>query len=116
MRAAATRSIVALFLVVSLVVLAAPAAASEEVDYSPPRVYLVPEPLDQPTKSSGHGWSVPGLDALRSAIDWELRHVSALPGEVTSATPAPFIVDAVTALADWQDQRTHCTSVSTPPP
>jgi hypothetical protein len=82
----------------------------------PPRVYLVPEPLDLPTESAGGGWSVPGLDALLSAVDWEYRHVSAAPAAVASLTPVPLIVDAVDALATWNDDRTHCTSASTAVP
>ncbi|MEY2458726.1 MAG: hypothetical protein QOG30_556, partial [Acidimicrobiaceae bacterium] len=89
-------------------------------DAGPPRVYLVPEPLDTPTlhPTVHDGWSVPGGDALRSAIDWERRHVAAAPSFVLSLTPVPAAVSAVDALRDWKSARTTCTraSVSPPPP
>jgi triacylglycerol esterase/lipase EstA (alpha/beta hydrolase family) len=84
----------------------------------PPRVYLVPEPLDPAMrpKSTHGGWSVPGGDALLSAIDWERRHLLAAPGFVVSLTPAPAVVGAVDALLDWQSARARCTSASVSPP
>ena len=83
----------------------------------PPRVYLVPEPLDTPqlAKKLSGGWSVPGGDALLSAIDWERRHVSAVPGLVVSLTPAPAFTDAVTALIDWRHEQARCTPASVSP-
>ena len=83
----------------------------------PPRVHLVPEPLDVPVPPPGlrGGWSVPGGDALRSAIDWERRHVEAAPGFLVSLTPVPAAVSAVDALIDWQNARAHCTSAAVSP-
>lgn len=80
----------------------------------PPRVHLVPEPLDpRPLpKGTRRGWSVPGGDALLSAIDWERRHLAATPGFLVSLTPAPIVVDAVGALINWQHDQAHCTSAS----
>ena len=84
----------------------------------PPRVHLVPEPLDSAMrpKKTHRGWSVPGGDALLSAIDWERRHLLAVPGFVVSLTPAPAVVSAVDALIDWQHDQAHCTSASVSPP
>jgi triacylglycerol esterase/lipase EstA (alpha/beta hydrolase family) len=84
----------------------------------PPRVYLVPEPIDpamRPKDSRG-GWSVPGGDALLSAIDWERRHLEAVPGFLLSLTPAPAVVSAMDALTDWQQEQERCTSASVNPP
>ena len=87
-------------------------------DAGPPRVYLVPEPLDTPTlhPTVHAGWSLPGGDALRSAIDWERRHVAAAPGFVMSLTPVPAAVSAIDALRDWNSAQTTCTRASVSPP
>lgn len=89
-------------------------------DAGPPRVYLVPEPLDLPTQSDagGGGWSLPGADALLSAIDWEIRHLAAIPGVFASMTPLPALTAGVDALVDWHHRRDDCTSpfVAPPPP
>lgn len=84
----------------------------------PPRVRLVPEPLDVPQLSNAMhgGWSVPAGDALLSAIDWERRHLAAAPGFVVSLTPAPAFVSAVVALGAWERNRAHCTDATVSPP
>ena len=84
----------------------------------PPRVFLVPEPLDSPLRpeQAHRGWGIPGGDALLSAIDWELRHLQATPGFVVSLTPVPAVTAAVDALIDWRENRDHCTSASVSPP
>ena len=90
------------------------------LDAGPPRVYLVPEPLDLPMRpnAAGGGWSLPGADALLSAIDWEIRHLAATPGVVVSLTPLPALTAGFNALVDWQQRRDDCTSpfVAPPPP
>jgi hypothetical protein len=80
-------------------------------DGGPPRVHLVPEPLDLPALPKGmqHGWSVPGGDALLSAIDWERRHLTTAPAFLLSLTPAPAFARGVTALVDWEHDHTNCT-------
>ncbi|MEY2423611.1 MAG: hypothetical protein QOI95_3678 [Acidimicrobiaceae bacterium] len=88
----------------------------------PPRVHLVPEPLDTPSVSKGSGggggWSLPGADALLSAIDWERRHLEATPAFLVSLTPAPVMAGAVDALTSWQHDQARCTkpSVTAPAP
>jgi hypothetical protein len=77
-------------------------------------VHLVPEPLDLPVLPKGmhDGSSIPGGDALLSAIDWERRHLAAAPGFVVSLTPAPAFVAAIGALAEWKHEQAHCTSTA----
>jgi hypothetical protein len=84
----------------------------------PPRVYLVPEPLDRPQAQAPRqrGWSLPGGDALLSALDWELRHLSAAAPTIVSLTPAPLLADSVQALVTWRQAQSRCTAASTPAP
>jgi hypothetical protein len=82
----------------------------------PPRVYLVPEPLDRPQAQAKHGWSVPGGDALLSALDWELRHLSSSPATIVALTPAPLLADSVQALLAWRQDQSRCTAASVPAP
>lgn len=87
-------------------------------DGGPPRVHLIPEPLDTPQFAPFRdgGVDVPGGDALRSAIDWEVRHLEATPAFVLSLTPAPALLDATGALVEWHQAQSTCTNASTPPP
>src|SRR5438445_5817433 len=87
-------------------------------DEGPPRVHLVPEPLDVPQLQHAlhKGWSGPSADALMSALDWERRHLEALPEFAFSLTPGPVLADSVVALADWHERQAHCTSTSQPAP
>jgi hypothetical protein len=86
----------------------------------PPRVHLVPEPID-PSSAPGtshHGFHLPGSDALFSAIDWERRHLEATPAFIVSLTPAPVITNATSALLQWHEDQSTCTrpEVAPPPP
>jgi hypothetical protein len=83
----------------------------------PIRVHLIPEPLDIPGASSGSGgWSIPGADALLTAVDWEIRHLEALPAFAVSLTPGPVIASGVDALVEWRDRQDHCTPADRPVP
>jgi Peptidase family M23/Putative serine esterase (DUF676) len=84
----------------------------------PPRVHLIPEPLDQPgvRGPGGGGWSLPGSDAVLSALDWERRHVQAVPSLVVSLTPAPAVFSAVRALGEWHHDQGQCTNSTVAPP
>lgn len=84
----------------------------------PPRVHLVPEPLDVPALPKGlrDGPGIPGGDALMSAIDWERRHLETLPGDVLSLTPAPAFANGLKALATWRDDQGNCTPPAVLPP
>ena len=83
----------------------------------PPRVHLVPEPLDVPAlKHLQQGSNLSAADALGSAIDWERRHLATAPGNLLSLTPAPAFARGVTALVDWERDHTHCTKPAVAPP
>jgi len=85
-------------------------------DGGPPRVHLIPEPLDTPQfRSKGGGFDLPGADALRAAVDWEYRHLAATPGFLLSLSPAPVVLDATNALVDWHTAQSRCTSRWSPP-
>jgi len=87
-------------------------------DAGPPRVYLVPEPLDVPAphKAPDGGWSLPGGDALLTAIDWEIRHLVATPDLLVSLTPIPAFDAAVDSLTEWNQRQRECTSPAVAPP
>ncbi len=81
-------------------------------DGGPPRVHLIPEPLDTPQFAplQRGGVDLPGGDALRSAIDWEARHLESTPSFLLSLTPAPALLDATGALVEWHHAQSACTS------
>ena len=87
-------------------------------DGGPPRVRLVPEPLDRPGFSAHHGWSIPGADALMSALEWEWRHVDVIPKLAVAKTANDLVVNGVDALRDWNGNRSTCTPAvwKAPPP
>ena len=79
-------------------------------DGGPPRVRLVPEPLDRPGVHAHHGLSIPGADALLSALDWEWRHVDVIPATALAHTAGDVVLNGVDALQRWNENRDHCTS------
>jgi hypothetical protein len=87
-------------------------------DGGPPRVRLIPEPLDRPgLEKPGGGISLPGADALLSALSWEWRHEYAIPITAAVSTGRDLVVNNAEALQDWNESRDNCTSaVYTPPP
>ena len=86
-------------------------------DGGPPRVHLVPEPLDRPGFHWQHGMSIPGADALLTALDWEWRHVELIPRAAAVNTAHGLVVNGIDALRTWNDERTRCTpAVWQPPP
>ena len=87
-------------------------------DGGPPRVRLVPEPLDRPgLKRHSAGFSIPGADALLSALDWQWRHEYAIPATATLSTGRDLVTNNADALLDWNDRRGTCTpDVYVPPP
>ena len=84
----------------------------------PPRVRLVPEPLDRPgLKKHGGGVSIPGADALLSALDWQWRHEYAIPATAILSTGRDLVTNNAEALWDWNESRGNCTpAVYAPPP
>ena len=85
-------------------------------DGGPPRVRLVPEPLDRPGVHAHHGWSIPGADALLSALDWEWRHAEVIPATALAHTAGDVVVNGVDALQRWNDDRDRCTAPTTTVP
>ena len=86
-------------------------------DGGPPRVHLVPEPLDRPGFHWQHGMSLPGADALLTALDWEWRHLELIPKAAAVNTAHGLIVNGIDALRTWNEERTRCTpAVLQPPP
>jgi len=85
--------------------------------HGPPRVHLIREPLDIPgAPRDASGVGISGVDAVRSAVDWEVRHLGAIPEFALSLTPAPVIAAGIDALVAWRDAQGHCTPAASPAP
>lgn len=86
-------------------------------DGGPPRVRLIPEPLDvRRFRFSGGGLSIPVADAVLSALEWEWRHVEVMPKLALAKTASDLVVNGAGALQTWNDERSRCTpAVWTPP-
>lgn len=82
----------------------------------PPRVRLVPEPLDRPGLKKSHGLAIPGADAVVSALDWEWRHTIVVPAVAAAHTGDDLVHNNAQALSRWIDQRATCTSWAQLPP
>lgn len=87
-------------------------------DGGPVRVRLIPEPLDTPgLKKHGGGISLPGADAILSALSWQWRHEYAIPIMAAATTSRDLVTNNATAVWDWNQSRGHCTpAVYVPPP
>jgi hypothetical protein len=80
-------------------------------------VHLVPEPSTLPSfaPSSFSLTDVLSPDAIASTLSWTSDHVAEEAEAVYGVTPAPYVIDSITALRTWHDQQGHCTAASATP-